>query len=480
MTTAIFWFRQDLRLSDNPALLAACSEYDHLIPIYIDDNEHLSSQLGEASRAWLHQSLSELNNQLNDLGSELLFFSGEASAVIEQICEQTDVDAVLWNRCYEPEAIKRDSDIKTMLKSKDIHAQSENALLLNEPWKVLKGDGTPYRVFTPYWKQVALLGLNRPPVATPSNIPTLPNSDLKSISLESLGLFPVKPWPKEMLGFWKIGEQQAQSRLGEFLDQSGGEDYVDKRDLPAVVGTSKMSPHLHFGEISPRQIIWQTLQERPLNELDKGTETFIKEVVWREFAYYIMYHFPDTQHEAMYPQFRNFPWREDIAEHLEKWQKGQTGYPIIDAGMRELYATGWMHNRVRMIVASFLCKNLLINWQLGEEWFRDTLVDADFASNTLGWQWSSGCGADASPYFRVFNPVTQSKKFDKQGEYIRRWVPELKDLDNKAIHEPWLASSVVRSRLKYPEPIVDLAATRLRALDAYSEIKKKYAESKED
>ena len=233
-----------------------------------------------------------------------------------------------------------------------------------------------------------------------------------------------------------------------------------------------MSPYLHFGEISPGQIIWQTLQEQPLSELGKGTETFIKEVVWREFAYYIMYHFPETQQEAMYPQFKDFPWLDDTSEHLGKWQRGMTGYPIIDAGMRELYATGWMHNRVRMIVASFLCKNLLINWQLGEAWFRDTLVDADFASNTLGWQWSSGCGADASPYFRVFNPVTQSKKFDKEGEYIRRWVPEIAKLDNKTIHEPWLATHDVRSTFDYPEPIVDLAATRLRALDAYAQIKK--------
>lgn len=472
MTTAIFWFRQDLRLSDNPAFLAACNNYDQLIPIFIDDNEHLNSTLGEASRVWLYHSLDALNKQLGTHGSELLLFKGIASDTINAITQQVDIDAVLWSRCYEPEAIERDSKIKAALKDQGIHAQSENASLFYEPWQVLKKDGSPYRVFTPYWRQVAQLGLLQQPTSTPTKIPSRPTAALDNCSLTSLNLLPKKSWPTDMLSHWQIGEQAAQKALTDFLSRSGGIDYNDKRDLPAVVGTSSLSPHLHFGEISPRQIIWQTLQETPLSELDKGTETFIKEVVWREFAYYIMYHFPETQHEAMYPQFKNFPWLEDVAEHLGKWQKGQTGYPIIDAGMRELYATGWMHNRVRMIVASFLCKNLLINWQLGEAWFRDTLVDADLASNTMGWQWSSGCGADASPYFRVFNPVTQSKKFDKEGEYIRRWVPELKALDNKAIHEPWLASSVVRSRLNYPEPIVDLAATRLRALDAYSQVKK--------
>ncbi|RVU81416.1 deoxyribodipyrimidine photo-lyase [Leucothrix sargassi] len=472
MSTAIFWFRQDLRLSDNPGLVAACEIYDQLFPIYIDDSEHLESNLGEASRVWLNQSLIALNEQLNDAGNELLLFKGKASDIIDEICQQLDIDAVIWNRCYEPEAIERDSKIKSALKEQGIQAQSENALLLYEPWQVLKKDDSPYRVFTPYWKQVALLGLQHQPYAAPNKIPAAPDVKLHNVSLESLGLVPDKPWPEAMLSYWQVGELAAQSALKDFLDRSGSVDYSDTRDLPAVSGTSRMSPHLHFGEISPRQIIWQTLQETPLSELDKGSETFIKEVVWREFAYYIMYHFPETQHEAMYPQFKEFPWLTDISENLEKWQKGQTGYPIIDAGMRELYATGWMHNRVRMIVASFLCKNLLINWQEGEAWFRDTLVDADLASNILGWQWSSGCGADASPYFRVFNPVTQSKKFDTQGEYIKRWVPELKDLDKKTIHEPWLASSVVRSRLDYPEPMVDLSATRQRALDSYAKVKK--------
>ena len=472
MTTAIFWFRQDLRLSDNPAFLKACSEYKTVLPIYIDDNDELPRNLGEASRVWLHHSLLSLQKSLQQLNSELVIYKGPAEQIIHNLCEQLTVDAVLWNRCYEPQAIARDSAIKTTLKAQDIDAISENAALFYEPWQILKKDQTPYRVFTPYWKMVYATGLNKAPFETPQVIPPLPENILPYLTITKLGLLPTKPWADAMLSTWQIGEPAAQNNLTAFLDRSGAEDYKDKRDLPAVIGTSKLSPHLHFGEISPRQIIWQTLAERPTGEMDKGTETFVKEVIWREFAYYIMYHFPDTQEQAMFAQFNAFPWREDVTEQLTQWQQGQTGFPIIDAGMRELWQTGWMHNRVRMIVASFLTKNLLISWKEGEAWFRDTLVDADFASNTMGWQWASGCGADAAPYFRIFNPVRQSEKFDGKAQYIRHWVPELAELTDKEIHEPWLLAESKRSKLSYPEPIVDLSASRKRALDAYAQIKK--------
>lgn len=475
MSTAVIWFRQDLRLSDNPALISAC-DYDHLIPIYIDDTK-TKSQLGEASHAWLYHSLEDLQRQFHQVDNTLLLFQGDPALIIEQITHELDIDAVLWNRCYDPESIDRDSHIKASLKAQDIHASSFNASLLYEPWQILKKDETPYRVFTPYWKEMSHRGLNLAPLAAPETIPASPDlQNLASLStavtLDELELLPTKPWPTHMLKHWSVGEAAAQQALGDFLDHSGAVDYQNTRDLPATSGTSRLSPHLHFGEISPRQIVWKTLRERPLGEIDNGTLTFIKEVVWREFAHYIMYHFPETQQQAMYPQFQNFPWRSDIAEPLERWQKGQTGFPIIDAGMRELWATGWMHNRVRMIVASFLTKNLLINWQEGEAWFRDTLVDADLASNIMGWQWASGCGADAAPYFRIFNPLLQSEKFDKQGEYIRRWVPELAALDNKLIHKPWTAPEATKAMLDYPEPMVDLSASRQRALDAYSKIKK--------
>jgi len=472
MTIAIFWFRQDLRLSDNPAFLKACTEYETVLPIYIDDNDELPRKLGEASRAWLHHSLLSLQQSLRAHRSDLAVYKGPAADIVTTLCSTLNVDAVLWSRCYEPQAIARDSAIKAALKKQDIDAISENASLFYEPWQILKKDQTPYRVYTPYWKMVRDAGLDKVPYEAPQSIPALPDAIPSSLTVADLALLPTRPWAKQMLNNWKIGEAAAQTNLTEFLERSGAEDYKDKRDLPAVAGTSQLSPHLHFGEISPRQIIWQTLAERPSAEMDQGTETFVKEIIWREFAYSIMYHFPDTQEQPMFAQFNAFPWREDIKEPLAKWQQGQTGFPIIDAGMRELWHTGWMHNRVRMIVASFLTKNLLISWQEGEAWFRDTLVDADFASNGMGWQWASGCGADAAPYFRIFNPVRQSEKFDKQAQYIRHWVPELKALSDKEIHEPWLLSEAKQSTLTYPEPIVDLSASRQRALDAYAKIKK--------
>ena len=330
MTTAIFWFRQDLRLSDNPAFLKACEEYDSLLPIYIDDNDTLDRKLGEASRAWLHHSLLSLQGSLQEKGSDLVCYQGSSAKIIEELSTALEIDAVLWNRCYEPQAITRDSAIKASLKSHDIIAVSENASLFYEPWQILKKDQTPYRVFTPYWKMVYKEGLNQAPCSTPESVPTLPKNTPSSKTIDELKLLPEKTWHKAMLDFWNIGEAAAQKNLSSFLDRAGAEDYKDKRDLPAVIGTSKLSPHLHFGEISPKQIIWQTLEERPSGEMDKGTETFVKEVVWREFAYYIMFHFPETQTQAMFAQFNDFPWRGDIAEPLKQWQQGQNNSRLAD------------------------------------------------------------------------------------------------------------------------------------------------------
>ena len=473
MSTAIFWFRQDLRLSDNPALLAACQCYDQVLPIYIDDQHLLPSQLGKASQAWLHHSLSQLQQSLQRHGSDLFFFKGDASSTLQQLTQQLNIDAVFWNRCYESQAITRDTQLKAALHAQGIYAHSDNALLFNEPWQILKKDQTPYRVFTPYWKQVRQQGLLKPPSPAPQTIPSLPALSSHSFgTLDTLKLLQHPNWPSKVMSHWQVGEAAAQQSLTTFIEQAGVFHYAAKRDFPSQPATSKLSPHLHFGEISPRQILWQCLSDKPLDEIDKGTDTFIKEVIWREFAYYILFHFPETQQQAMYPQFHQFPWRDDLEEPLTCWQQGKTGFPIVDAGMRELWETGWMHNRVRMIVASFLSKNLLINWQQGERWFRDTLVDADFASNTLGWQWASGCGADAAPYFRIFNPVRQSETFDPDGDYLRRWLPELASLDNKHIHQPWNMPASQRASLDYPQPIVDLSASRQRALDAYATIKK--------
>ena len=281
---------------------------------------------------------------------------------------------------------------------------------------------------------------------------------------------PSRPWGDDMMAYWQVGEKAAKRTLGKFL-KSAVDDYDEGRNLPAQSGTSRMSPHLHFGEISPRMILQQLLDGRALSQLSDGEETFAKEIVWREFAYCLIFHFPHTIDEPLDPRFKRFKWAKNTDDHLRAWQKGSTGVPIVDAGMRQLWATGWMHNRVRMIVASYLIKNLLVPWQSGEAWFRNTLVDADLASNAMGWQWTAGSGADASPFFRVFNPVLQGEKFDKQGEYVRHWVPELDQVSNKFIHKPWELPADERSTLDYPEPLVDLKQTRQRALDAFAKIK---------
>ena len=471
MTTAIIWFRRDLRLADNPALDHACTHHDAVIPVYIDDDASHEQRYGEASRTWLHHSLKALGQDLRARGSRLLLFQAEAMPILEQLLDQSGADAVYWNRCYEPEAIERDRIIKETLKSRNITVDSFNASLLYEPWDVLKPDNTPYRVFTPFWKSVCQLGLQQSvPLDEPDELPK-PKRWPTSSTLKQLDLLPRLPWHKAMMKHWQIGEAAAHASLSVFLEQYVSA-YKAERDMPAIKATSHLSPHLHFGEISPRQIIWQTLAMSSSGGEQIGEATFLKEVGWREFAYYMLYHFPHTLTKPMNPQFEKFPWSKLDKNHLTAWQKGLTGVPIIDAGMRELWATGWMHNRVRMIVASYLTKNLLIHWREGEHWFRDTLVDADIASNVFGWQWTAGSGADAAPYFRIFNPVLQGEKFDKQGEYVRHWVAELKNCPDKFIHKPWEAPEDIRNQLDYPQPIVDLKATRERALDSYKQIKK--------
>ncbi|XOV87920.1 MAG: cryptochrome/photolyase family protein [Pseudomonadota bacterium] len=463
----IHWFRQDLRLADNPALTAA-ARAGKVMAIYILDDESAGDDApGAASRWWLHESLTSLNASLD---GKLNFFSGNAESVIARLCDEHPITGVYWNRCYEPWRIARDNRIKQALKSRNITAASFNASLLWEPWETLKADGTPYRVFTPFYKR-GCLGATPPrvPIAAPANLTC--EQTAQSLKLSEMGLLPKIRWDKPLAAQWLVGESHASARLAQFLAE-GIDNYREGRNFPAQANVSRLSPHLHFGEISPNQAWYAAKQGKQ----DQNREHFLSELGWREFSYSLLYHFPALRRENLQDKFNRFPWRAD-KEALARWQQGSTGYPIVDAGMRELWQTGYMHNRVRMIVGSFLVKNLLLHWRFGEAWFWDCLVDADHASNSASWQWIAGCGADAAPYFRVFNPVTQGQKFDPTGDYTRRFVPELSALSQKYLHCPWdapeteLAAAGIKLGDTYPLPMVDLKASRESALQAFSSIK---------
>ncbi|WP_306016340.1 deoxyribodipyrimidine photo-lyase [Oceanicaulis sp. MMSF_3324] len=469
----IVWFRQDLRLADNPALQAAAASGAPIIPVYIlDDDAPGGRKPGGASRWWLHHSLNSLSEDLQEINGHLIFMQGAAQAQLETLIQETGAQAVYWNRLYEPWARDRDERIKSALKDDGLKTRSFNGSLIVEPWDIATKTGNPYKVFTPFWKTLKADHAPAEPIGRPE-APVF--SEYKGgLSLEAFELLPTQPdWSGGIKALWTPGETAAHGRLGQFLKQAVT-DYPDRRNLPGENGTSRLSPHLHFGEISPRQV-WHAVKQSNHARTD-GADTYLSEIAWREFSYNLLYHFPDLPDANFQSKFDAFEW-DDNAEALKAWQRGQTGYPIVDAGMRELWSTGWMHNRVRMIVASFLIKDLFIHWREGEAWFWDTLVDADLASNSASWQWTAGSGADAAPYFRVFNPVGQSEKFDPEGDYLRKWIPELADLPNKAIHAPWTADKAVLSRAgvtlgeTYPKPIVDHGDARKRALAAFEKIK---------
>jgi len=486
MSHVLVWFRRDLRLADNPALGAAIESGHTPVPIYIHDEPQEQWPLGAASAWWLHHSLVSLKQSLQAQGSDLLVFQGDPYKIIKDLVEQYDISGVVWNRCYEPEAIARDQQIKQTLKEQTVEVQSFNASLLIEPWQHLKKDATPYRVFTPFWKSLSSAIDVFELASAPTQLPPVAKKIKQAVqSIESLKLLPGIPWDQGLQEKWQIGENAAHEELEHFVEQAMI-DYSHHRDIPGVRGTSLMSPYLHFGEISPKQI-WMHVKDHFHQDnsagVIKGGEAFLREVGWREFSYHLLYHFPHTPDESLNERFTDFPWRKEYQQDLKAWQQGQTGIPIVDAGMRELWHTGWMHNRVRMIVASLLTKNLLIPWQEGARWFWDTLVDADLANNTQGWQWTAGCGADAAPYFRIFNPVLQGERFDPEGDYVKHWVPELKEMPKKWLHKPWEAPDEVLMKASielgkdYPEPIVDLAGSRKRALACWDEVKKQGKES---
>ncbi len=466
MACSILWFRGDLRLADNPALMAALGAGRPVVPVYVLDEATAGTRpRGAASRWWLHHSLQALDGSLRGLGSRLILRRGPAEKTIGQLAEQCEARAVYWNRLYDSGSRECDARLKQSLGQGGITAESFKGNLLFEPWEVKTLAGTAFRVFTAFWR--ACRGLPSPdrPLRAPKRLPS-PEAWPSSDRLVTWRLRPRTPdWSGGLATAWTPGEAAASLRLAAFLDAGLGR-YRASRDLPAVDGTSRLSPHLAFGEISPRQVWHASQARRP----SAATERFLAELGWREFAYHLLFHFGDLAQRSFRPEFDSFPWsaQDDL---VEAWQRGRTGYPIVDAGMRQLWATGWMHNRVRMIAASFLTKDLMADWRLGERWFWDTLVDADPANNAAGWQWVAGSGADAAPYFRVFNPVLQGEKFDPTGDYVRRWVPELAGLPAGTIHRPWTAVQKPPATI-YPDRIVDHAAARLRALDAFRDLKR--------
>lgn len=465
MSCSIVWFRRDLRLGDNPALAAALQAGLPVIPVYVLDEETPGLRpLGGAARWWLHGSLQVLDEALRAAGSRLVLRRGPAERMIAELAWECGAAAVHWNRVYERPARERDARLKEALRQGGLAAESHKASLLAEPWEVKNRSGEPFRVFTPFWRACRSGIAPERPLPSPCHLPA-PTQWPASDRLANWRLRPRHPdWSTGLAAAWAPGEKSGAGRLADFADGTL-ERYQERRDLPSAHATSRLSPHLAFGEISPRQV-WEAATARGHSA---SAEKFLAELGWREFAHHLMFHFGDLGTCNFRREFDSFPWTDDDAG-LRAWQRGHTGYPIVDAGMRELWTTGWMHNRVRMIVASFLTKDLLIDWRAGERWFWDTLVDADPANNAAGWQWVAGSGADAQPYFRIFNPVLQAEKFDPAGDYVRKWVPELADLPSGAVHRPWSLGRAAPAG--YPPPIVDHGYARGRALAAFRSLRR--------
>lgn len=444
---SIVWLRDDLRVADNPALLAATERGHPVVVLYLLDEESPGTRvLGSASRWWLHHSLVALSESLDSLGARLTLRRGSAREALPGLVRELGATAVYWNRRYTA-ARDVDAELKSSLRDAGVEVRSFAASVLHEPWTLTTGAGDPYRVFTPYWRAALASGEPREPVATPD---VIEGHRVDGDTLDEWDLLPTRPdWAAGLRDAWTPGEAGAHDRLERFVDE--GLALYHRRDEPAVEATSRLSPHLRFGELSPHQI-WHRVHHGLSADAAKNRPKFLSEVGWREFSITVLFHRPDLATVNVRREFDAFPWGRPDPGQLEAWQHGRTGIPIVDAGMRQLWATGWMHNRVRMIVASFLTKNLLVDWRTGEEWFWDTLVDADPANNAASWQWVAGSGADAAPYFRVFNPLLQAEKFDPDQAYIRHWVPEV---DSDA----------------YPSPIVDLRESRADALSAYEVVK---------
>ncbi|WP_210479743.1 deoxyribodipyrimidine photo-lyase [Naasia sp. SYSU D00948] len=457
--TSVVWLRHDLRLADNPALTAAAERGGPVVVLFVlDDDPAVARPRGGASRWWLHGSLASLDADLRALGSRLVLRRGSAAAEVPAVVAETGAGAVFWNRRYGEGERNQDAALKESLRASGLEVRSFQASLLFEPWHVRRSDGEPFGVYSAYARAVGALDAPRAPLPAPASLAApvpLPESD----ELDDWGLLPTKPdWAGGLRATWTPGERGGRDRLDAIVERL--DRYGEERDRAGADSTSRLSPYLRTGEVSPFQIWHRVTEADPEGQV---SGKYRGEVLWREFNYTLLFAHPRMAEENLRPAFDRFPWRTPDPEVLRRWQRGRTGFPLVDAGMRQLWETGWMHNRVRMVAASFLIKNLLIDWREGERWFWDTLVDADPANNAASWQWVAGSGIDPAPFFRVFNPVLQSRKFDPEGVYLRRWLPELRDLDDASIHEP-------RGVPGYPEAMVDLKASRAEALRAFDSI----------
>ncbi|QPC45951.1 cryptochrome/photolyase family protein [Mangrovibacillus cuniculi] len=469
MQTSLLLLRDTFRLHDHPGLYHAVQSGEVIPLVVIDNDSNFSFPISGAKAWWLHHAILSFQQSLEKIGGKLWYRMGDTLEVVKSFVETKKIHQVVFHYQLHPEGWEKDLALADWLKSNNITYKIFDGTTIFSPWEVSKQDGTPYRVYSPYFRACMAQPLPKPlkavkDITVPSAFP-LPQGDISD-----LGLHPSIAWYKEMDKKWTISEAYAVKLVKKFTEYDLGR-YNQLRDFPAVDKTSTISPYLATGMLSAKSVASYITKKG-----DGREEPFMRQLIWRDFAYHLLYHFPKTIKQPLNPNFENFAWETDN-QVLEKWKKGMTGYPIVDAGMRQLWRTGHMHNRVRMIVASFLTKHLLQPWQIGAEWFMDTLVDADIANNTMGWQWVAGSGADASPYFRIFNPTVQSKKFDKSGEYIKKWVPELAGIPEKYIHEPWTApdhilkDAGVKLGVDYPSPMVDHKAARERALAKYQEIK---------
>ncbi|MES5865956.1 FAD-binding domain-containing protein [Bacillus cereus group sp. RP32] len=468
----IVMFQKDFRVYDNPALFEAVQSGE-VVPVYVHDE---TFSMGSASKWWLHHAIIDVQKQLEALGSTLIIRKGNTQEEILSLIEQLGITAVYWNICYDPDRLQSNKKMKMMLEGKSIICKEFNSHLLLEPWIIKKKDNTEYKVFTPFYNAFQKQVIHKP-ISKVQRIEG-GNSLPASLSVSELHLLPTIRWTSHIESIWDPTEEGAYKTCKKFFSSKLA-SYSEGRDFPNENAHSMLAPYLSFGQISVKFMYHYLVNEsteRQCSLFEKQVNSFIRQLIWREFSYYLLYHYPFTVYKPLNKSFEHFPWNNE-EELLTVWQKGETGYPFIDAGMRELWQTGFMHNRARMAVASFLVKHLLIPWQEGAKWFMDTLLDADIANNTMGWQWVAGSGADASPYFRIFNPITQGEKFDKDGEYIRKWVPELRDMPNKYIHKPWEAPEHILQKANitlghtYPLPLVDHKAARERALCAYKSMK---------